>query len=102
MLSCVAYLDSLLFHEEPLLEFARSFKTSNLLVWLWRSESVHANVAESKVVANQLFRCDFFRSKHCVKAINDLRFELCVNVIENEAVVAVKGASHSIVGSGYG
>ena len=98
----VAYLDSLLFHEEPLLEFARAFETSNFLVWLWRSESVHANVAESKVMTNQLFRCDFFRSKHCVKAKCDLRFELCVNVIENEAVVAVEGASHSMVGPGYG
>ena len=91
-----------MFHEEPLLEFARAFKSSDFLVWLWRGESVHTNVAESKVMANQLFRSDFFRSKHCVKAIGDLRFELCVNVIEYEAIVAVKGASHPMVGPSYG
>ena len=53
-------------------------------------------------MANQLFRCNFFRSKHYVRVVIDLRFELCVNVIENEAVVAVKGTSHSMVGPGYG
>ena len=97
----MTYLNLLLFQEEALLEFTGAFQACRLVIWLWRSKTVHSDRAKPEVMTDQLFGCYFLGTKDrkdvlkCVLII--LRCVLGVELlIHDEAVVSVQSLAHPL------